>query len=80
MEGRGERGGSTEGMVGGEGRRERRDDSAAFEHAHGERKKNKGNKQGKYLFHFHPSVWNNEPVPSIGGDVSSTEKCNKTYK
>lgn len=39
MEGRGERGGSTEGMVGGEGRRERRDDSAAFEHAHGERKK-----------------------------------------
>lgn len=38
--------GAQRGMVGGEGRRERRDDSEAFEHAHGEEKNggiNRGN-------------------------------------
>lgn len=50
MEGREE--GEQRGMVGGEGRRERRGDSAAFEHARGEEKKQRGKKRGEIFVSF----------------------------
>lgn len=50
-------------------------DSAAFEHACGEEKNRGGKKRGNICFISIQGFETDEPVLSIGGGVSNTEKC-----